>query len=242
MMAEAAQDRGTHAWEPVEHILCLILLALAIVSSGETSSAPVWIDEPAAMVEQVVDGPDGLSNFDYVYPGRVIDLGTKGALSLIYFQNCMREEITGGSVTIGEHGSDVHKTVQLNRTSLDCGGLHELSDQRGRRTSAAMVFRGQSNTKVINHSAPCILISSQADWLSIVETRSELEIFLLGEPSNSVDLRDYNIFLTPGRAYRISTNKNDVVIRVSPDAGQQSGSETLVLETQQTEKVTCGNP
>ena len=48
------------------------------------------------MVEQISGGLGDLSTFDYLYPGRVVDLGSNGSLVLIYFQSCLRERILGG--------------------------------------------------------------------------------------------------------------------------------------------------
>ncbi len=241
MTTISRQSQRTHN-KKIEQSFYFLFLILGIVSSKETSSTPTWTNEPTAMVEHVVDGPDGLSNFDYVYPGRVIDLGTKGALSLIYFQNCLREKIKGGKVTVRELNSEVHEPVQLSRIAVGCGSMHTLSAQEDRRTSAAMVFRGQDKVRVIKHSAPCLLTSGQAVWLSIIEMRSALEVFILRQPGISVDLGAYGVILVPGQAYQIKTNEGTMVVRVSPDARETSGSEPVVLGDQLVEKVNCGYP
>ena len=194
------------------------------------------------MVEQIIDGPDGLSNFDYVYPGHVIDLGTEGTISLIYFQNCLREDIRGGKITVRELRSDVHEPAELSRKAIGCGSMEALDAQGDGRTSAAMVFRAQGGIKVVEHSAPCFLIPAKADWFSIVEMRSALEIFRLQRPGKSVDLVAHDVNLTPGGAYQIRTNENAVVIRVSPYPKRGAEANIVVLGEDLTEKVSCGNP
>ena len=63
--------------------------------------------QPAAIVEEIDATGATLSQFDYVVPGRVIDLEPTGTLTLGYLASCERERIQGGTVTVGlepEHG------------------------------------------------------------------------------------------------------------------------------------------
>lgn len=241
-MTEQREHNRARSARKLGQLLSAALLALTLPGSEEAFSKTALTNEPAAMVEYVVNGPDGLSNFDYVYPGHVIDLGTNGALSLIYFQHCIREEIRGGQVTIQEYSSDVREPIQLSRTSLQCGNGQNLAIQNDRRTSAAMVFRGQPKLLQIDHSAPCFQTSGKADWLSIVEARSALEIFLIQRPEKMVDLSRLRVFLKPGQIYHVRTNDNTITVRIAADAKMQSGSEAVSLDDQLTEKMVCENP
>lgn len=241
MTTISTRSQRAHIQE-FEQSFCFLLVILSIVSSKDSYSTPVWVSEPTAMVENVVDGPNDISSFDYVYPGRVIDLGTKGTLSLIYFQNCLREKIKGGKVIVRELISEVHEPTQLHRTAIGCGNRHTIGAQKDRRASAAMVFRRQDKVQVIKHSAPCLIMSGQPVWLSIVEMNSALEVFILRQPGKSVDLGAHGVNLVPGHAYRIGTNESTVIIRVSHDTREARDPETVILGDQLVEKVTCGYP
>ena len=221
---------------------CLLFLALNVAISESTESAPAWTDEPAAMVEQIVDGPDGLSNFDYVYPGRVVDLGKDGSLTLIYFENCLREKIRGGEVTVRELQSEVREPAQLTRTAADCGSMHILDTPTDLRTSAAMVFRGQDKITVVESSAPCLVTSGQSNWLSIIEMRSGHEIFRLRQPGRKVDLAAYGLILKPGLTYQVRTDENSIIVRVSVIAKPDRVSEPVTVGEELTEKTPCGYP
>ncbi len=117
-------------------------------------TASAWADEPAAMVEQISGEQDDLSTFDYLYPGRVIDLGSDGSLVLVYFQTCLRERILGGKVTVRNHESSVQGSIRLSRSPAGCIQDDRQLHHDDQRASAAMVFRGQASIKVIDHLAP----------------------------------------------------------------------------------------
>lgn len=62
----------------------------------------------AALVEAVENAANaGVGFMDYVYPGKVIELGNGGKLTLSYFDTCLTETITGGRVTVAKGASEV---------------------------------------------------------------------------------------------------------------------------------------
>ena len=61
-----------------------------------------------ALVEAVENAANaGVGFMDYVYPGKVIELGASGKLILSYFDTCLTETITGGRVTVAKGASEV---------------------------------------------------------------------------------------------------------------------------------------
>ena len=57
---------------------------------------------------------------DYLKTGQVIRLGPRDTLVLTYMTSCVRETITGGTVTIGADLSEV-QSGQVVRTRGQCG-------------------------------------------------------------------------------------------------------------------------
>ncbi len=86
------------------------IFPVLLVSFVVGGNNPVNADEgsPSALVEAVEKAPDaGVAFMDYVYPGKVIELGSDGTLTLSYFDTCRTEKITGGQVTVSDGASEV---------------------------------------------------------------------------------------------------------------------------------------
>ena len=207
--------------------LCFLLS----LSAKESFSAQVSANEPAAMVEHIDGGPDGLSIFDYLYPGHAFDLGSAGSVSLIYFQTCLREEIHGGFVTIREHESDVEGSVRLSRKPARCGVDRRQDDADRRQTSAAVVFRGSIPVVTIDHLAPRFEVNERIDEISIVHIPSALEIFRVQLSSTILDLGLHGLRLEPGELYRIETggSRSHLMLRVDPGAEKKNEAKTIEL-------------
>src|ERR1700720_3007302 len=63
----------------------------------------------------------------YVETGKTFRLGAQDTMVLSYLDSCLRETITGGTVTIGIDHSEV-QGGEVTRTKLDCGSdLVELT-------------------------------------------------------------------------------------------------------------------
>lgn len=241
MISKTGSNERKCAGQLVHHV-CMVFFLLTFLVAAQNTSATVSGNEPVAMVEHIVSGPDDVSNFDYLYPGRVIDLGTDGTLSLIYFQTCLREEILGGRVTIRENASDIRGSVRLRRVSAGCAIDDRRNDSHGHRTSAAMVFRGQAPIEIIDHLMPRFTLCSPAEWFSIAELPSALEILRIGTVGSSFDLRAHALFLDPGKTYRVGTNNGHTIIRTAPDADKTIGSRAINLRHKITDKRADGIP
>jgi hypothetical protein len=188
-------------------------------------------NEPAAMVEHIDGGPEGLSIFDYLYPGSAFDLGSAGSVSLIYFQTCLREEIRGGLVTIREHESDVEGSVQLSRKPAKCGADRRQNDADRQQTSAAVVFRGSNPVVTVDHLAPRFEVNEGVDEISIIHIPLALEIFRAQLSSTTLDLGLHGLLLEPGQLYRIETgrSRSRLILRVDPDAQKKNEPRTIEL-------------
>lgn len=115
--------------------------ALLIVVAARTVSAA----EPVAIVQSadVAAAPGGAMRF--VEPGDVFDLGQGKKLVLGYIHSCLREEITGGRVTVGLRRSIV-ENGRVSRRWVECdGGALRLTREQA-AGSATLILRGQPKT------------------------------------------------------------------------------------------------
>src|SRR3546814_1870446 len=103
-------------------------------------AAPAVAADPTALVEDVSATAAGVEFMDYVAAGRVIHLGTGGTLVLSYLKSCVRETVTGGSVTVGIDQSRIEGgKVAREVVSCDGGKLALTAEQSAK--SGTMVFR-----------------------------------------------------------------------------------------------------
>ena len=203
---------------------------LAFLGLSGTPTTQVLANEPAAMVEEITSGPDSLSAYDYLYPGRVISLGENGALTLIYFKTCLRERILGGKVTVQEHKSIVQGSSQLSRNAAGCGLIDRQFYNDDRRTSAAMVFRRLTSIPVIDHLSPRFETLNKSDWISIIELPSALEVFRTQQPDQIIDLNSLGFLLKPGSVYRVETNDHFAIIQIEFDSTKKTGSSPILIK------------
>src|SRR4051812_34484614 len=84
-------------------------------------ATPAFAQTPVAVVEDVSGKSAGVEFMDYVPAGKVIRLAPSDALVLSYMKSCWREEIHGGTVTVGPEQSDV-KDGKVRRMKVECDG------------------------------------------------------------------------------------------------------------------------
>ena len=90
---------------------------LAVASLIATTS--VGVAGPAALVESVLTHSGSAEVMSYVETGKTFRLGPQDTMVLSYLEPCLRETITGGTVTIGIDHSEV-QGGKVTRTKLDC--------------------------------------------------------------------------------------------------------------------------
>jgi hypothetical protein len=91
------------------------------------AATSVGVAGPAALVESVVTQSASTNVMSYVETGKRFRLGSQDTMVLSYLDSCLRETITGGTVTIGIDHSEV-QGGKVTRTKLDCGSnLVELT-------------------------------------------------------------------------------------------------------------------
>jgi hypothetical protein len=92
------------------------------------------------LVESVSGNPSGVEFMDYLRPGQVIRLAPHETMVLSYRISCVRETITGGTVSIGIDHS-LEQSGQVRRIDTRCEtGKMVLTG--GHREIAGRIFRG----------------------------------------------------------------------------------------------------
>jgi hypothetical protein len=111
-------------------------MPLLLLSGSLAASAPLQV----ALVEDITGKPAGVELMDYVEVGKVIQLDQNDTLVLSYMSSCMRETITGGTVTVGNDQSEV-QSGKVTRTKVRCDPGKLLFNER-QGQAAGVAFRG----------------------------------------------------------------------------------------------------
>jgi hypothetical protein len=105
--------------------LVTLALAGAVAVPSPAAADPTGI----AVVEGLTGNPSGVEFMDYVRAGQVIRLGHHQTIVLSYMASCVRETITGGTVTVGTQRSEV-QSGQVRRIEGHCySGRMELTGE-----------------------------------------------------------------------------------------------------------------
>ena len=73
-----------------------------------------------ALVESASGNSLSVESMDYVRAGQIIRLGPHDTIVLRYLSSCLRETITGGTVTVGPDWSEV-QSGEVQRLRGECG-------------------------------------------------------------------------------------------------------------------------
>jgi hypothetical protein len=93
----------------------LVLAGVMAFASVATAADPADV----ALVESISGNSSGVEFMDYLRPGQVIRLAPHETIVLSYMTSCVRETITGGTVSIGIDRSQV-QSGEVRRTAGEC--------------------------------------------------------------------------------------------------------------------------
>ena len=113
---------------------------LSVTVAAVLATTSAGVAEPAALVENVV-GHSALKVMTYLDTGRTIRLGPRDTIVLSYLHSCVRETITGGTVTVGVDQSEV-QAGEVTRTKLNCGESMFVPTGNSDAQFAGRVLRG----------------------------------------------------------------------------------------------------
>ncbi|HEY7243702.1 MAG TPA: hypothetical protein VH678_07440 [Xanthobacteraceae bacterium] len=191
-------------------IAALGIAALALATAVSPALAGPMV--PVALVEEVSGAPAGVEFMDYVATGKTIQLGTRGSIVLSYLGSCVRETITGGTVTVGADQSEVQGgRVLRSKVPCDAAKLALGGDRPGQFagrvvrsvTSAVeskLTLYGRS--PILELKGPCTLLIERLDQASeryLVDVASDHLV-----RGSFYDFAKWGRQLAAGGLYRIS--------------------------------------
>lgn len=192
-------------------------------------ATPAVAGEPAALVEDVAAKGAGVDFMDYVDAGRVIRLGTGGSLVLSYLKSCVRETVTGGTVTVGLDQSRIEGgKVAREVVSCDGGKLALTTEQSAK--SGTMVFRKAPSAGSL--PPPAIVLYGTAPVIDL-PGGGDLVIERLDRPGETLalkiggqqllrgafyDMAKTDRTLAAGGLYRASIGDRQMVFRIDANA------------------------
>ena len=94
-------------------------VAAAMLSLGV--AFPAFAGDAVALIERLTDPSQRVELMTYAHVGQVIQLNADQTMVLSYRDTCIRETITGGTITIGAGQSEVRSTASLDRVQNTCG-------------------------------------------------------------------------------------------------------------------------
>ena len=113
-------------------------VAAAMLSLGV--AFPAFAGDAVALIERLTDPSQRVELMTYAHVGQIIQLGADQTMVLTYRDTCIRETITGGTITIGTGKSEVRSAARLDRVQNTCG-LHKADISRA-DAIGSRAFRG----------------------------------------------------------------------------------------------------
>lgn len=217
------------------HAIGLIGLAGLVLCSVPAAAA----NEPVAMVEDVKSKSAGVQFMEYLTQGKVIALAPKDVLVVDYFHSCVRETITGGTVTVGAERSDVIGGDVSSETVQCDGGQLRLTAQQASQ-SGVVVYRavpkpGEPPTdanavqRTLYGLSPLIDLKAKGGKLVVERLDKAGERIELNLAATDLlhgtlyDFARHGRKLTAGGVYRASANGRSVVFKIDPSAQPGEG-------------------
>ncbi len=189
---------------------------------------------PAAIVEDVDASLAGVAFMEYLEAGRVLQLGANGMVAIGYLRSCLRETITGGTVTVGSEQSVVTGgSVVRERVECDGGALELTTEQAGK--SAVLVLRKLPGSAAGAMPQPTLTIYGASPVIKLTGGGAAVEIERLDRPRDTLkiavagglaDLAATGQSLKPGGLYRARAGEAEIVFKV--DAFARPGKGPII--------------
>jgi hypothetical protein len=109
-------------------------------AAGALAVIPAFAGDGVALIEGLATPSQRVELMTYAHVGQVIHLSADQTMVLSYRDTCIRETITGGTITIGTEQSEVRSAAKLERTQNTCD-LHKVDVSRTEVISGK-AFRG----------------------------------------------------------------------------------------------------
>jgi hypothetical protein len=102
---------------------------------------PAAAGDPVALVESITSLSQRMELMTYAHVGQVIRLSPDQTMVLSYRDSCVRETVTGGTITVGTEQSDV-RSGQVNRIQGHCATGKKVERSVGETNAGGRTFRG----------------------------------------------------------------------------------------------------
>lgn len=204
----------------------LRFLSLAFVPCFLAVVSPSGAAEPAptAIIEEVGPGVEGVQVLEYLAPGRAIRLGDAGEIVIGYLASCVRETVTGGTVTVGADESRVERgTVVRERVQCNGGGAQLTQAQREKSGVSAWRKGDTEQPRRIYSLTPLLTFASPPERLVIERTDFPAEPVEIANPGRVVDLAEDTQTLARGGRYTVRAAGRSQEIVVDTAARARGG-------------------
>jgi len=184
-------------------------------------------DSLSAIVESISPPRQDVRSFDLLAQGTVIELKAGEILVLGYMQSCTHEEISGGTVTIGDKHSKV-EGGDVKRTVVPCDGSIDPDSAAGSNEAAVVAIRSlgsasASGVRVVPSVQPVFVLPDGAAPTDPALTiqrldrqESPIRVSLFGR---ILDLKQTGMKLTPGGLYSAICGDHKVAFKIADNAG-----------------------
>lgn len=192
-------------------------LMAATAVTGLSSAA---LAEPSALVEDISSDRGDVQLMDYLEPGQTVKLAPGEILTLGYFESCVQETITGGTVTVGQYESTVSGGA-VETTEVDCDGGPVIVQAGVEQEAGAATFRAAGATtmpvpdRLIFGLSPIIKLSGPANQIVIERLDAETSPKTLAAAGSIVDTAAMGVTLEAGGTYRVTAGDKSLVFKVS---------------------------
>lgn len=192
-------------------------LMAATAVAGLSSAA---LAEPSALVEDISSDRGDVQLMDYLEPGQTVKLAPGEILTLGYFESCVQETITGGTVTVGQYESTVSGGA-VETTEVDCDGGPVIVQAGVEQEAGAATFRAAGATtmpvpdRLIFGLSPIIKLSGPANQIVIERLDAETSPKTIAAAGSIVDTAAMGVTLEAGGTYRVTAGDKSLVFKVS---------------------------
>ena len=113
----------------------------ALAFAGALAVMPAAAGDPVALVEGVTSLSQRMELMTYAHVGQVIRLSPDQTMVLSYRDSCVRETVTGGTITVGTEQSEV-RSGQVERAQGYCATGKKVEPSEREINAGGRVFRG----------------------------------------------------------------------------------------------------
>lgn len=185
-------------------------------------SASAFAQNPTAIIEEITASKPDVEKLDIANAGQIIELGETGKLVIGYLRSCVREQIDGGTVTVGVDRSIV-KGGRVSRERVECDGGRLLLTLQQSLSGSTFLIRKPPGGSVrsmvtVQSTSPIIIPPHGARTLVIERLDGSYKIQKFDLVGRYLDLASVGVALIAGGLYRAVAGAHETIF----DVGQRA--------------------